>query len=884
MAEYAEQGRVSSHRAGDDRSASDRVARLDTPFEVAAEPVAGRVLRSAAGHPGDPLGGQPVSSGVATSLARRSGRGVPLAEAVAGPMGRAFGADFGAVRVHADAEGGRIAAMLRADAFTYGRDVYFAAGRFAPSTPSGRHLIAHELAHVVHERSAGAGAPTVGRIDDPAEAAADRAADQAISRLRRQAAAPATPAPGPDVEEPGSGTGAVRRHGSPEHLILGNIGPRDLRKIPDAKDLLKTLGFKGVAATDQHSVREAIHVVLQERQRIRAWQSTSAGRGSPAKAEQIFGVKIVSLDNDTKNGLARATPPVLATYGELNTLADYFGSLDDLGAISNDTMFKVLQTEREDYHNYLGDLLTQLTAGDHIVETYTVTEDGKEVEKERYLFRPEGWYADNLDAVFSSTEGYSVTGGGRLTRQQFTGTQSGLATAGVGSWVAGMHGVDTVIDADPGTRARKGGGVWGATARNACHFAPQSWHAWKSYHLKARALALEAYRTRAFAHAFGGEGADRAAELENSAWLHNGFGDHYLQDSFASGHLINKTLVMQWYLQFVNDNWSFFGPSTEEWSRLMGMTTDRQPLLSGQDRYRKDIDVTPSGPQSIDPNQGPHSAFESADLVNPVTPALEAVLVWWRRAIALDASKRTITRTELLTAPGADANLIGELIRLPMVLDKGKPYSSYVPFFGVQDRLYMLNESPGLSQGKVRSGADYDAGKSLTYGAYAEFMKNSLLQSGAGDLHNYFCANGLDVQNDEGDVIFRIYGDYVMLTAGGGQGVEISAATAEQSRQAIADIVQSGRTDTTVEGIMARLPSKAAVPEKIFDVAVGERSATETLPLDKWHEQLQPVLVNIFGKGKGTLKDRVTWLASRLPTKTQLAPLTEVVPHGGAEF
>lgn len=102
-------------------------------------------------------------------------------------MGQAFGADFSAIRVHHDAEGGRLASMLQADAFTYGRDVYFAPGRFDHSTPSGQHLIAHELAHIVQEPATAGGAPpTVGRVADPAEARADRAADSALTRLRRQ--------------------------------------------------------------------------------------------------------------------------------------------------------------------------------------------------------------------------------------------------------------------------------------------------------------------------------------------------------------------------------------------------------------------------------------------------------------------------------------------------------------------------------------------------------------------------------------------------------------------------------------------------------------------------------------------------------------------------
>ena len=40
-------------------------------------------------------------------------------------------------------------------------------------------------------------------------------------------------------------------------------------------------------------------------------------------------------------------------------------------------------------------------------------------------------------------------------------------------------------------------------------------------------------------------------ELERKAWLNNGYASHLLQDSFAAGHLINKTLVMQWFAEYV---------------------------------------------------------------------------------------------------------------------------------------------------------------------------------------------------------------------------------------------------------------------------------------------------------------------------------------------
>ena len=49
------------------------------------------------------------------------------------------------------------AAAMAAQAYTVGSAVVFGAGRYAPETASGRHLLAHELAHVVQQRAGGVG-------------------------------------------------------------------------------------------------------------------------------------------------------------------------------------------------------------------------------------------------------------------------------------------------------------------------------------------------------------------------------------------------------------------------------------------------------------------------------------------------------------------------------------------------------------------------------------------------------------------------------------------------------------------------------------------------------------------------------------------------------
>lgn len=89
-----------------------------------------------------------VPSGVREVL---TARGRPLDSATREFMEPRFGRDFSSVRVHFDAAAGQSAHEVNADAYTVGNDMVFGAGRFAPGTPDGRRLIAHELTHVAQQ-------------------------------------------------------------------------------------------------------------------------------------------------------------------------------------------------------------------------------------------------------------------------------------------------------------------------------------------------------------------------------------------------------------------------------------------------------------------------------------------------------------------------------------------------------------------------------------------------------------------------------------------------------------------------------------------------------------------------------------------------------------
>ena len=77
--------------------------------------------------------------------------GSPLPDPVRDRMEQAFGADFSGVRVHANSHA--MPPALGAQAFTQGQNIHFAPGQFAPDNQAGGQLLAHELAHVVQQRS-----------------------------------------------------------------------------------------------------------------------------------------------------------------------------------------------------------------------------------------------------------------------------------------------------------------------------------------------------------------------------------------------------------------------------------------------------------------------------------------------------------------------------------------------------------------------------------------------------------------------------------------------------------------------------------------------------------------------------------------------------------
>lgn len=130
--------------------------------------------RSEAGHQG-PIGaeGGPVGADIAGRIDAARGGGSPLNDGVRASMEGALGDSFGDVRVHTGTEAEALSASMSAQAFTTGSDIFLGPGASASDT----RLMAHELTHVVQQRSMSTGGPLeVGAADTAHEHQAEAAA------------------------------------------------------------------------------------------------------------------------------------------------------------------------------------------------------------------------------------------------------------------------------------------------------------------------------------------------------------------------------------------------------------------------------------------------------------------------------------------------------------------------------------------------------------------------------------------------------------------------------------------------------------------------------------------------------------------------------------
>lgn len=334
----------------------------------------------------------------------------------------------------------------------------------------------------------------------------------------------------------------VQRHASFEHRLLGDAAPSELATM-----------------TQKIDPKTRQHVLEQELDRLKIWQKdpTAVTR---AQVEATWpGIRVLTL----KNGL-------ILTYGELNTLPDYLANPQAIDSADRSVILPILQLVRQQGYNRIADLL------DDVTETY-----GSEV-------------ADAL-AASSAADAPDAPLPASYTRahphEKFEGAVGPTGEVGTAASIVEVKAVNKVT-------AKLGSNQYQAVvARNACHFAPYSWHRWQEHHLQARDLAAKGH-------------AANDPELVRQAWLTNGYADHFLQDSFAAGHLINKTLVMQWFVEWVaqynaRTKWYERNIHLKNWDQIKTMTTAGQPGLAARHLYTTDV-------RSPDQSTDPQTAEEQA--------------------------------------------------------------------------------------------------------------------------------------------------------------------------------------------------------------------------------------------------------------------------------
>jgi Domain of unknown function (DUF4157) len=215
------------------------------------------------------------------------------------------------------------------------------------------------------------------------------------------------------------------------------------------------------------------------------------------------------------------TSGLLVTYGELNTLPDYLASAADMDELPRDTLLPILQAVRQEGFYSVVNLLgitVPFVKFDRAVTTHLSNGTINDI-----------WESIWLNDLTANLPANVLAGSNR----QHTDSYSALL------------------------------------ARNACHFAPYSWYRWGLAYDLAFRKAEEYFKTG-------------RVEAQREAWTYLGYADHFLQDSFAAGHLINKTLVMQWFVEWAG---SKVFEKVPDWVEVQTLTAARQPGIAAPGLY-----------------------------------------------------------------------------------------------------------------------------------------------------------------------------------------------------------------------------------------------------------------------------------------------------------
>jgi hypothetical protein len=157
--------------------------------------------------------------------------GSPLDLDTRSDMESRFGQDFSNVRVHTDSTASESAKSVNAQAYTVGSDIVFQSGNYDPGSDSGKHMLAHELTHVVQQRSGPVEGTDSGggvKVSDPSDRF-EREASANADAIMSQPAAPAAPVQRCDD---GCGDAEVQRLAEP--TVQREDAPEPAEEDPEA--------------------------------------------------------------------------------------------------------------------------------------------------------------------------------------------------------------------------------------------------------------------------------------------------------------------------------------------------------------------------------------------------------------------------------------------------------------------------------------------------------------------------------------------------------------------------------------------------------------------------------------------------------------------------
>ena len=163
-----------------------------------------------------------------------SSGGRPLEPDVRTDMEGRMGHDFSDVRVHDDSSAAASAAAVNAHAYTVGSNIVFQRDQYDPSSTAGRTTLAHELTHVVQQRSGpvdGTSAPGGIKVSDPSDRFEREASANADRVMSASAPVQTLAASGP----------AVQREADDEEELQGLFVQRHAGHDHDQEDAVQGL-------------------------------------------------------------------------------------------------------------------------------------------------------------------------------------------------------------------------------------------------------------------------------------------------------------------------------------------------------------------------------------------------------------------------------------------------------------------------------------------------------------------------------------------------------------------------------------------------------------------------------------------------------------------